>query len=182
MANGGRLLHDEAGPLLSAAGFKLEILKLDHPAVARDLGEVLDLLDKAMEHIRKVSQQLNPSPAARSGLKQALLGLVRPEPDVSVSYTVSAQVPVDMGPRLYEIAAAAVGAAIDAGASRIRVAATGSSSIRIRITDDGRKPGRARALAPATLLARAAGISLDIVTKRDTIVSIVYGLRRTTGR
>ena len=182
MAHGGRLLHDEAGPLLSAAGFKLTLLKSDHPAAGRDLGEVVDLLDQAMEHIRRVSQQLNPSPAARTGLKQALIALARPEPGVSVSYAASAKVPAAIGPVLYETVVAAVGVAVGAGASRIRVAATGTSKIRIRITDDGRKRGRVRALAAAALLSQAAGISLDITTKRDTIVSICYGMRRTTGR
>lgn len=176
MARGGRLLHDEAGPLLSAAGFKLGLRRPD-----ADLNEVIELLDKAMEHIRQVSQQLNPSPAARTGLKQALIGLAEGQPPVNVSYKATARLPAAIAPILYETAAAAVQAAVRARASRIRAAVTGTSGILIRITDNGRGLGRARALAVSTLLARAAGISLDIKTKKDTIVSIRYGLRRTIG-
>jgi signal transduction histidine kinase len=176
MARSGRLLHDEAGPLLSAAGFKLGLQLPD-----ADLTEVIELLDKAMEHIRTVSQQLNPSPAARTGLKQALIGLAEAEPAVSVSYKAAAKPPAEIAPILYEAAAAAVREAVRARASHIRVAVTGKSGILIRITDNGRGSGRARALAVSTLLARAASISLDIGTKKDTIVSIRYGPRSTIG-
>ena len=181
MARGGRLLHDQAGPLLSAAGFRLALLRSDHPAAEAGIGEVIEHLDHAMEHIRQVSQQLHPSPAARVGLKEALKGLAGLEPTVSVAYSATAKLSPAMASVLYEAVAAAVRAAARARASRIRVAVTGTSGIRIRVTDDGRKPGRVRALAVATLLAGATGVRLDITTKRDTIVLIGYGVRRTTG-
>jgi len=182
MARGGRTLHDEAGPLLSGAGFKLALLRADHPGVDGDLGEVVNLLDQAMEHIRQVSQQLNPSPAVRTGLKQALVMLADAEPAVQLSYSASAKVPLLLGPMLYETTVEAVRAALRARASRIKVTVTGTAGVRIRITDNGRRDGRPRALAAAMLLARAAGISVDIATKKDTIVAIRYDMRRTTGR
>jgi len=182
MARGGRTLHDEAGPLLSGAGFKLALLRADHPAVNRDLGEVVDLLDQAMEHIRHVSEQLNPSPAVRTGLKQALATLADAEPAVALSYKATAKVPSLLGPMLYETTVEAVRAALRARASRINVTVTGTAGIRIRITDNGRGAGRQRALAAAVLLAGAVGISVDIATKKDTIVAIRYDMRRIAGR
>ena len=182
MARGGRTLHDEAGPLLSGAGFKLALMRADHRAVDRELGEVVDLLDQAMEHVRQVSQQLNPSPVARTGLKQALMALAEAEPTVKLGYTASARVPPQLGPILYETAVVAVRAALRARASRIKVVVTGTAGLRLRITDNGRGAGRPRALAAAVLLAGAVGISVDIATKKDTIVAIRYDMRRITGR
>jgi signal transduction histidine kinase len=199
MARSGRLLHDEAGPLLSAAGLKLGLLRMDHPAAESGLKEVTDLLDAAMEHTRQVSRRLNASPVARLGLRRALLSLVegrlQPEdrsqpvpggraearPAISVRYAATGKLSPEIAGALYDAAAAAAEVALRARASRIRITVSGISSVSIRISDNGRKTGRARALAPAALLARASGLAMDVSTKKDTIVLIRYGLRRSAG-
>ena len=60
----GKTLHDDVGPLLSAAGFRLQLLAMDHPAAAGQAKEVAATLDQAMEIIRALSQRLSPSPFA----------------------------------------------------------------------------------------------------------------------
>lgn len=63
----GATLHDEIAPLLTAAGFQLQLLRMDHPAVAPQVNEVLATLEDAMDRVRKLSQQLAPSPFTPTG-------------------------------------------------------------------------------------------------------------------
>src|SRR5258706_16452184 len=72
----GRVLHDDVGPLLSAAGLRLQLLRMDFPETAEALREAMQALDAAMERGRGLSQELNPSPVFRVGLKNALGDLV----------------------------------------------------------------------------------------------------------
>src|SRR5258706_6692666 len=72
----GRVLHDDVGPLLSAAGLRLQLLRMDFPETAEALREAMQALDAAMERVRALSQELNPSPVFRVGLKNALGDLV----------------------------------------------------------------------------------------------------------
>jgi signal transduction histidine kinase len=58
----GKVLHDEIGPLLSAAGLRLQLLRMDFPETAERVREVTASLDQAIDRIREVSQELKPSP------------------------------------------------------------------------------------------------------------------------
>jgi len=58
----GKTLHDDVAPLLAAAGLQLQLLRMDHPAAAAQANEVLATLEDAMDRVRKLSQQLAPSP------------------------------------------------------------------------------------------------------------------------
>ena len=49
----GEILHDDVAPLLAAAGLQLQILRMDHPAAAGQVSEVLATLEGAMDHVRK---------------------------------------------------------------------------------------------------------------------------------
>jgi signal transduction histidine kinase len=60
----GRLLHDEVGPLLAAAGLKLQLLKMDLPQAGPQVDETLQIMEQAMEHVRSASRVLIPSPFA----------------------------------------------------------------------------------------------------------------------
>ena len=57
----GRVLHDDVGPLLSASGLRLQLLKMDFPDASARVDEVLAILDDAMERVRALSQELAPS-------------------------------------------------------------------------------------------------------------------------
>ena len=63
----GEILHDEVAPLLTAAGFQLQLLRMDNPATAPQVTEVLATLEAAMDRVRKLSQQLAPSPFTPTG-------------------------------------------------------------------------------------------------------------------
>jgi len=52
-------LHDEIGPLLSAAGLKLQLIKMDHPKTAPLVEDVTAVLDQAIDQVRKLSRTLN---------------------------------------------------------------------------------------------------------------------------
>jgi len=56
----GKLLHDEIGPLLSAAGLRLQLLKMDFPETADRVREVTEVLDDAIDRVRALSQELRP--------------------------------------------------------------------------------------------------------------------------
>jgi signal transduction histidine kinase len=71
----GRSLHDQAGPLLSAAGMHLQLLKMDFPAEAERVGRIAAILEQALDNVRQVSQGLAASPVYRGGLERALVRL-----------------------------------------------------------------------------------------------------------
>ncbi len=56
----GKILHDEVGPLLSAAGLRLQLIKMDHPETAELVREVTQALDEAIDRVRALSQELRP--------------------------------------------------------------------------------------------------------------------------
>jgi len=58
----GNILHDDVAPLLAGAGLQLQLLRMDHPEAAAQVNEVLATLEDAMDRVRKLSQQLAPSP------------------------------------------------------------------------------------------------------------------------
>jgi signal transduction histidine kinase len=63
----GAILHDDVAPLLAAAGLQLQIVRMDHPETSAQVAEVLATLEAAMDHVRKLSQQLAPSPFTPGG-------------------------------------------------------------------------------------------------------------------
>jgi len=63
----GQTLHDDVAPLLVAAGLKLQLLRMDFPAAAAQVNEILASLEGAMDHVRELSQQLAPSPFTPNG-------------------------------------------------------------------------------------------------------------------
>jgi signal transduction histidine kinase len=149
---------------------------MDVPEAATAINEALQILDQAMDQVRALSQKLNPSPAHRGGLKHALLQLAELDGTVTVVYSATAKVPVEIAAALYEAASAAVAEAVRQGAAR------GNRGIRVRISDDGRPSGRVRSLSVVQRLAQEAGIVVQTVTGKSTIVSISYAVRRSTRR
>lgn len=56
----GKALHDEIGPLLSAAGLQLQLIRMDFPETAEQVRVVTETLDRAIDRIRALSQELAP--------------------------------------------------------------------------------------------------------------------------
>ncbi|MBZ5633824.1 MAG: hypothetical protein LAO55_11940 [Acidobacteriia bacterium] len=179
----GRTLHDHIGSSLSAAGVQLQLLSMDMPAAQERIGETLRILEEALDRVRDLSQNLCPSPAYRGGLKQALLRLVDQygsgSCQIEVEYSVTAAVPAEIAVALYEAGCAAVEQALQRGAARVNIAVRGTGRVVLRIVDDGRKTGRARALSAIRSLAREQGLAFECTTGKSTIVSICYASRRT---
>ena len=60
----GVSLHDDVAPLLAGAGLQLQILRMDYPETAPQVTEILKTLEGAMDCVRKLSQEMSPSPLA----------------------------------------------------------------------------------------------------------------------
>ena len=58
----GKMLHDDVGPLLSAAGLKLHLLSMDFPDATPMAVEATAILEEAMDRVRKLSRELSPPP------------------------------------------------------------------------------------------------------------------------
>jgi signal transduction histidine kinase len=178
LRSASRQLHDNVGPLLSVAGLRLQMLGADAPGAKAGVDEVAQLLEQAIQEIRTVSRELHRSPADQIGLKNALLRFAEQNPWLSLSYSATAPLPSADAAALYLAATEAASAGLRAGASRVRISVTGSAGVRIRVADNGRAPGRKRALSVSRLLAEQAGLGFECMTGRGTIVSIRYAIRR----
>jgi signal transduction histidine kinase len=71
----GKMLHDDVGPLLSAAGLKLHLLSMDFPDAGPMAVEVTAMLEEAMDRVRELSRELRPPPDYS---KASSAGLSRP--------------------------------------------------------------------------------------------------------
>ncbi|MEO8049002.1 MAG: histidine kinase [Acidobacteriota bacterium] len=186
------VLHDDVGSLLAVAGLRLQLLRMDFPEAGARTAEAAEAIEGAMEHVRKLSRQLEPSPVRRTGLKNALLDLAELYGAVTLRHTGAAVLPLVARDALYRAISSTVAAASAApGVTRIDISVTGSRSVTARIGLNGRLPGAGKGLAAAALLARHSGISFEITagpektqrskTKQGTIVVIQYAGRRPAG-
>jgi hypothetical protein len=177
----GRALHDQAGPLLSAAGIQLQLLRMDRPETAATVDETLGLLDQVTESIRTLSRKLDASPASHVGLERALVQLAEQHsPAVAVSYTATSKLPPVPAVAIYDTIVTALARA---NGAQVRISARGAADrLGIRIVWKGRvRWPRAEVTALARRL-RPAGVLLDVITKESTIVSISYATRRSARR
>jgi signal transduction histidine kinase len=180
----GRALHDEVGPLLSAAGIRLDLLRSDHPETAAAVEPALNALEEGMERVRALSRELNPPPSAHLGLKRALSNLVEAHRDafegaIRFSYTASIAPPHDAIAAVYEAASSVLArAASDRSATRLAVSVRGARSLIVAIESNGRARWARADLAALARRVLPAGVVLDASTKRGTIVSIRYAARR----
>jgi signal transduction histidine kinase len=76
LARVSRLLHDDVSQILSAVGLQLDALRMDFreqgPRLDARAGEIQELLEQAIEQLRDISNELNPSIVERAGLRFAL--------------------------------------------------------------------------------------------------------------
>jgi signal transduction histidine kinase len=183
LRNAGCALHDQAGSLLSAAGLRLQLLRMDFPEAGEAVDQVLIVLDEAIERVRSLSQALNPSRTAHLGLPAALSQLVEGYAglfpgSIRLTYTAAAQVPPDSAVAIYDAVAATLNRAVhDKEATRIRVTVSGTRNIAVRVASNGSWKWPRSAAAAEARRARPAGITFD-ATKKGTLVSINYAPRR----
>lgn len=125
-----RLVHDQVGPYLSAAGIQLDLLRMDLAGSAAPLsdrtGEIQATLETIMGLLREFSHELSPMPE-RIGLRAALdrlAGRLRSDfkGNVRVLADATAEPPAEAATALYRIAQEAAGnAARHAGCSAIEI-------------------------------------------------------------
>ncbi|MEQ1884002.1 MAG: histidine kinase [Bryobacteraceae bacterium] len=187
----GRVLHDDIASMLAVAGLRLQLAQLDHPEATARLSEIAEALEGAVDHVRKLSRDVEPTPVRRSGLKNALVDLAESASRnvqilVTLKYSVEAQIPQDAADAIYLATAAAVQDAVSRkGVRKLTIAASGGKKVLVRVMYDQSGTGSAPGLQTARLLAQAAGLFFDISspkrtgaaqTKKGTIVSIQYAL------
>ena len=72
----GRTLHDEIGPLLSAAGLQLQLIRMDFPETAGQVRVVTETLDRAIDRIRALSHELSPPDFSKAARKASRKGTI----------------------------------------------------------------------------------------------------------
>ena len=116
-----RILHDEVGQGLSAAGLQLDLLRMDLedqvPSISTRTAEVQQLLEQLMQRVREFSYELNPATVERNGLFAALdrlVGRIRREfpGTVRLMADSSLRLPPGLAIAFYKIAHEAVENAI----------------------------------------------------------------------
>jgi len=119
-----RLLHDEVGQILSAVGLRMDLLRMDveagSPEVAKRIAESQGILEKAIDQVRSLSQELQPAIVERAGLQIALDRLVSRYREMSsrpirLLYDSSIQLPAKTAASMYKIAVCALDNAVKHG-------------------------------------------------------------------
>ncbi|MCP5114781.1 MAG: hypothetical protein GY953_28465, partial [bacterium] len=115
-----RLLHDEVSQLLSAVGLQLDLARGDiagqSPDVAKRIGECQEHLEQAIQHLRRLTYELNPAVVERAGLQTALdrlVGRYRGERvSIRLLYDSSVHLPAESATAVYKIAECALDNAV----------------------------------------------------------------------
>ncbi len=100
---------------------------MDFPEAGEAVDQVLIALDEAIERVRSLSQDLNPSPAAHLVCRQRCRNwskdmLVYFPGRIRLTYTAAAQVPPDSAVAIYDAVAATLNRAVH-GSRRPRASA-----------------------------------------------------------
>jgi len=182
----GRVLHDRVGPLLTGAGLRLQLLRLDQPKTSPAVTEVLDALDQAMEQIREMSQSLAPSVVYRLGLPNALEQLIRERQaefngTIRFKFSAAVTLELELGALLFDAIQGALDDALARpGSSKVTVSvAENTRFVTARIQDNGKNtnPGKG---GVSRLLAEEAGFVFSQTTRKGTIVLIRHGISRSS--
>ena len=195
MARVARVLHDDVGPILSAAGLQLDALRMDFreqaPEVSARTAEIQKLLERAIDRVRDLSYELNPATVDRAGLHFALEHLSRRvrasfPGAIHLSYDPSVRPPPAVAKCIFQIVECALDNAVrHSGATKIDLIARHSrESIIAEVADNGRGfpfndsavASKGLGLAFMRMHARLGGLHLtiDSHTGKGTIVRVSY--------
>ena len=112
-----RLLHDDVSQVLSAVGLQLDAMRMDFreqaPGVDSRATEIQELLEQAIEQLRDITNELNPSIVERAGLQFALdrlIGKARTgfAGTLRLHFDASLRVPTILAKAFYKIAECAL--------------------------------------------------------------------------
>jgi signal transduction histidine kinase len=148
LARVSRLLHDDVSQILSAVGLQLDAMRMDFreqtPGVDGRAAEIQELLEQAIEQLRDISNELNPSIVERAGLQFALdrlAGTARANfsGTLRLHFDASLRVPTILAKAFYKVAECALETAIAApGCSLIDIYVKRSQGEYVlEITDNG---------------------------------------------
>jgi signal transduction histidine kinase len=162
LARVSRLLHDDVSQILSAVGLQLDALRMDFreqaPAMDRRTVEIQELLEQAIEQLRDISSELNPSIVERAGLQFALdrlAGKVRARfsGTLRLHFDASLRVPTVLAKAFYKMAECAVDVALAEGCSLIDIYVKRSQGEYVlEIADNGSAEAHSDADALSRLL------------------------------
>ena len=117
LARVARLLHDDVSQVLSAVGLQLDAMRMDFreqtPGLDERAAEIQSMLEQAIEQLRDISNELNPSIVERAGLQFAMermAGKVRKSFDGSLRlhFDPAVHIPTALATTFYKIAECAV--------------------------------------------------------------------------
>lgn len=193
-----RLLHDELGQSLSAAGLQLDLLRMDledaAPTLPARTAEIQQLLERAMERVREFSRTLEPDVVGPAGLYAALdrlAGRTRRSFRGRFRLMADSSLRLDAAPAraLYRIAEQAVDNAVRHGRSttlEVQLKST-SQGPTLEVRDNGVGFDAGRGVPPGSGLgllimehyAAEAGIDLAITSRpgSGTVVRAVLRAR-----
>ncbi len=148
LARVSRLLHDDVSQILSAVGLQLDAMRMDFreeaPGVDGRASEIQELLEQAIEQLRDISNELNPSIVERAGLQFALdrlAGTARANfsGTLRLHFDASLRVPTILAKAFYKMAECALETAMAApGCSLIDIYVKPShGEYVLEITDNG---------------------------------------------
>ena len=112
LARVSRLLHDDVSQVLSAVGLQLDAMRMDFrdqaPGVDGRATEIQELLEQAIEQLRDITNELNPSIVERAGLQfglDRLIGRVRARfpGTVRLHFDSSLRVPTVLAKAFYKL-------------------------------------------------------------------------------
>jgi signal transduction histidine kinase len=123
-----RLLHDDVSQVLSAVGLQLDAMRMDFreqaPGMDTRATEIQELLELAIEQLRDITNELNPSIVERAGLQFALdrlIGKLRTgySGTVRLHFDASLRVPTILAKTFYKITECALDIARSAPGSSL---------------------------------------------------------------
>jgi signal transduction histidine kinase len=182
-----RLLHDEVGQVLSAVGLQMDVLKLDFkaqvPEIIERIHEIQKMLEHAVEQVRALSYDLNPSVVERAGFHRALdrlAGRFRSQfpGTLRILCDPNVRLPLEIANVWYKIAELALENSVQhaqAGRIEVTVRATKRSAV-LEVSDDG------RGFSPEDANVQTPGLGLLMIEHYAAQVPIDVSLRSQPGK
>jgi signal transduction histidine kinase len=187
-----RILHDEVGQILSAIGLQLDLLRMDLKenveAASPRIAEIQRVLETAVDQVRDLSYESNPSIVERTGLPFALDRLVGRyrkgySGSIRLLYDSSVHVPTEPATALYKIAEQAVDNAIaHSGGAQIEILVKPTrGGVALVVRDNGKgfsleQESTGLGLHLMTYQAVQAGLQFSVASapEKGTIVRAIY--------
>jgi signal transduction histidine kinase len=187
-----RILHDEVGQILSAIGLQLDLLRMDLKedveAASQRIAGIQKVLETAVDQVRDLSYESNPSIVERAGLPFALDRLVGRyrkafAGGIRLLFNSSVRVPVEPATVLYKIAEQALDNAVaHSGGAQIEILIKpAKQAVALEVRDNGKgfSPGQKSTGLGLHLMkyqAAQAGIQFSVASapEKGTIVRAIY--------